>query len=369
MGSPQTIPVDRLIAPISAAAPVGSNVRDDVSPSSRYFQLKDARNAARAAERRADAGGEDGLLAPEWRRIRELAPIVLAEQSKDLEIAAWLIEALLRTDGFAGLRDGLRVCRGLVEQYWDTLFSLDDEEGVVTKVSPITGLNGIDAEGTLIQPLRKTPLTKSADDGPFAIYHHEQAWALSQIADGAARARREQDGAVTLDRFMKAVNGSGADFYLTLIADIAAASDELEALTAALDERAGAAAPSTATIRGILENIRDLVKNVSKELIARARPVAVGAPEAPSEEAPSGALGGVGINGGGVLRDREDALRVLLHVADYFHRNEPQSPISRSLEETVRRARLPFSELLAELLSDEGAWRTALTTAGIKPPA
>jgi len=41
---------------------------------------------------------------------------------------------------------------------------------------------------------------------------------------------------------------------------------------------------------------------------------------------------------------------------------------SNSLEEIVRRGRLPFAQLLAELVQDQGAWRNALTSAGIKPP-
>jgi len=72
------------------------------------------------------------------------------------------------------------------------------------------------------------------------------------------------------------------------------------------------------------------------------------------------------LNGG--VSGREDALRVLLQIAEYFRIHEPHSPISNSLEEIVRRARLPFAELLAELVPDQGAWRSALTSAGIKPP-
>jgi len=68
------------------------------------------------------------------------------------------------------------------------------------------------------------------------------------------------------------------------------------------------------------------------------------------------------------VRGREEALRTLQQVAEYFRKNEPHSPISTSLDEIVRRAKMPFAELLAELLPDDTAWRSALTSAGIKPP-
>lgn len=377
MQSPPTIEKEILVAAISSEAPTGSNIRES-SASALYFQLKDARSAARAAERRADTEGEQLGLLPEWRTILSLAPKVLAERSKDLEIVAWLIEALVRRDGFAGLRDGLAVAADLVDQYWDTLFSLEDEDGVATKVAPIAGLNGLDAEGTLIQPLRKIPLTAAGEDGPFAAYHYEQAWALGQISDPAQRARREEGGAISLDRFMAAANASGGAFYLTLIDDIEASIAALDALGTALDARAGKDSPPTSSIRNVLVSILETVQRFSHDLVARVRPAAGADASAPLPNGAGGAHMVAGSNGaagasvavsGGALHNREDALRLLLQVADYFRRNEPHSPISTSLEELVRRGRMPFPDLLAELLQNPDAWRTAMMSAGIKPPA
>ena len=195
MGSPQVIDVELLLTPVSPDAPSGSNLRDDVSPTSPYFRMKDTRNAARAAERRADTDGQGDALLPEWRAIREMAPKIIAERSKDLEVTAWLIEALVRSEGFAGLRDGFRLARRLVETYWDTLFSLEDEEGIPTKVAPLTGLNGQDADGTLIQPIRKVALTKHLGDGALAGLSLRTG--LSVFADhgsGDLRAQRAEWG-------------------------------------------------------------------------------------------------------------------------------------------------------------------------------
>jgi type VI secretion system protein ImpA len=369
LGSPRTIDVELLLAPVSEAAPSGANIRDDLSPSSPYFKLKDARSAARAAERRADAEGESPGLLPEWRTILDIAPKVLVERSKDLEVTVWLIEALVRTQGFAGLRDGFSLARGLVEKYWETLFSLADEEGVATKVAPLTGLNGQDSDGTLFQPLRKVPLTKSGADGPFAAYRYDQALALSKISDAAVRARREKAGDVTLERFTAAVNASGGIYYIGLIADIEESIAELDALGKALDERAGPAAPPSSGIRNALQAILETVRHFSKDLVESARLMAeANIPQPEEEKKEAGTDAGGNGAGTGPIRNREDALRVLLQVADYFSKYEPHSPISTSLQEIVRRARLPFSELLAELLPDTTAWRSVLTSAGIKPP-
>ena len=44
------------------------------------------------------------------------------------------------------------------------------------------------------------------------------------------------------------------------------------------------------------------------------------------------------------IRTREDAFRTLLKVAEFFRKTEPHSPISYTLEELVRRGRLPLAD-------------------------
>lgn len=375
MATPATSEISALLAPISEAEPAGVDLRQDSSPTSVYFQLKDARGAARRAERAADEGGEQRQIT-EWQTILTLAPKVLAEQSKDLEIAAWYIEALLRNNGFAGLRDGFTLAAGLLEQYWDTFHSLQDEEGLATRLAPLAGLNGVEMDGTLIQPMRKVALTvEGGDQGPFSFYDYEQAMTLSQIADAAVRARRIERGAVSMEAFTAAVNASGGRFYVSLIEDLEGALKEFAALCALLEAKAGMDGPPTSSIQDMLSNILTTLLGLTKDLVAvvtqanaDAQAVAAGTEEAVAAGGGGGG-GGAGIpSTAGVLRNREDALRMLLQLAEYFRTTEPQSPVSTMLEETVRRARMSFQDLLAELLPDVNQWRSVLTNAGIKPP-
>ncbi len=365
MASSATCDLEALLAPISEAAPAGVDLREDTSPTSVYYQLKDARGLARAAERRADAAGET-VEPGEWNVILDLAPQVLATQSKDLEVAAWYIEALLRRHGFPGLRDGFLLAGGLVDRFWDSFHSLKDEEGLPTRLAPLAGLNGVESEGTLIQPMRRAPVTSGREDGPFSIYHYEQAYALSQVADAAAKQRRIDRGDITMERFTAAVVASGGQFYATLIEDLTGAQSAFKALTVSLETKAGPDAPPSSTITDLLAGILTTVTTVSKDLVAALRPAET--ETAPGEAAAAGG-DAAPARSGGAVRTREDALRQLLQLADYFRSNEPQSPIAASLEDAVRRARMSFADLLAELLPDESAWRVALTNAGIRPPA
>jgi type VI secretion system protein ImpA len=67
------------------------------------------------------------------------------------------------------------------------------------------------------------------------------------------------------------------------------------------------------------------------------------------------------------IGSRDEAFETLLLVARYFRRTEPHSPISLAIETLVRRGRMDFSELLAELLPEAQARNAVLTAAGIKP--
>ena len=97
---------------------------------------------------------------------------------------------------------------------------------------------------------------------------------------------------------------------------------------------------------------------------------------APAEDAAAEAAGAGGgdapaAGGGGPaagpkpMRTREDAIRQLEEIAGFFRRTEPHSPLAFTLEDAVRRARMPLPELLAEVMPDASVRRMLLTALGI----
>jgi type VI secretion system protein ImpA len=128
MGSPSVLDFDALLAPVPGDNPAGADLRADPCPTSLHYAIKDARSAARAAERQQLAG-EDGASPPDWRPVLRRGTEALAQKSKDLEVVAYLTEALVRLHGFAGLRDGFRLARELVERFWDGLYPCPTRRG------------------------------------------------------------------------------------------------------------------------------------------------------------------------------------------------------------------------------------------------
>jgi len=367
MASSAILNFESLLSPISAESPAGRNLREDFSPESIYFKIKDARTAARSAERIAQStyGDEDSdAEPPDWTPLQDLAPRILAEEAKDLEITAWLIETLVRSSGFAGLRDGFRLARELVEQYWETLYPLPDEDGLLTKIAPLTGLNGEGSEGTLIAPIAMVPITQGNTHGEFTAWHYDQAQQLSTINDPEHLQARIQAGAVTHDMFDTSVRETGVDFFRELVEDVDQCIDEYAQLTAALDSRCGPDSPPSSSIKQALEAVREKLSFITKDILLVEEPL----DEAELEDGESGEGGGKRSGGGGPLQTRDDAFRALDQVAQFFRRTEPHSPISYNLEQIVRWGRLPLPDLIQELIQDPNARATYFQLTGIREP-
>jgi type VI secretion system protein ImpA len=369
MASPAVLDLDALLRAIPGDNPCGEDLRQDLSPTPAYYQIKDVRTAARAAERQGEfeavvSKAEAGV----WRPIVVTAGSVLENRTKDLEIVAWLIEALARTDGFAGLRDGFRLARELVERFWDGLYPSPDEDGIETRVAPLTGLNGAGADGTLIAPISRIPITRGSSVDPVAAWSCQQAVEISRLAD-AARQERIKNGAVSMELVQTAVRETPVEFFVALVEDIGAALAELAALGAVLDARCGGDAPPTSAIRGALQGALDMVRLIAGDVLpvdSAAPEAAAGADGVDASAAPAPAAAA---RAAGPMQTRDDALRALSQVADFFRRTEPHSPLSSLIERTVRWGRLSLPELLMELIPDASARETFGRLTGVDFPS
>lgn len=358
MISPPTLDFDRLTRPIEGANPAGEDLRADPSPVSLYYQVKDARAAARAAER-AGTQFEKGqqVMSDEWRKVLRLAPEILATKAKDLEIVAWFTEALLRAHGFAGLRDGFQLLKQLVETFWDGLYPLPDEDGIPSRVAPLAGLSGGDSEGTLAVPIALTAITGDGDAGVFSLWRLGRARELAKVSDPVAVKSAMDSGVATMEQFEAAVRSTDANFLKCLAGDVTAALQHWIALTEVLDARCGSDAPPSSSLRGILEEAEQTILHVVRQVAGIA--LDDGAPETPVEGEDAGAEAASGRasagDASGVIRTRDDAFRILTKVADYFRAAEPHSPIASVLDQAVRWGRLPLHQLIAELIPDAQA--------------
>jgi type VI secretion system protein ImpA len=95
------------------------------------------------------------------------------------------------------------------------------------------------------------------------------------------------------------------------------------------------------------------------------------APKAPEAEAQPGAEGAavteVPNMQNGILRSRDEALRRLDEVAEFFRKTEPHSPIAHLVARAARWGRMPLEEVLAEVIPDQAALAKIWDTLGVRP--
>lgn len=360
----ETADFEAILAPLAGDQPTGVDLRQDFSPTSIYFRLRDARAQARDAERQADTEGSDEGVPALWRPVATMAIGALKSTSKDLEVATWLTEALVRIAGLRGLMAGASVIGGLVERHWEGLFPMPEEGDMEIRVAAVAGLSGQGTDGTLMQPLRKAALFHRPDGSPFSLWQYQASVELSGITDPARRAQRIDSGVLPFEEVEKEARVAGAAHWSAqreLVTKTLAAWKEMER---AFDEKAGEASPAA-------NRVRELLEFVSETCGRFAPPDATdGAAEMTSATAAAGdGAAVVAAATPGSITGREQALRQLTEIAAWFKRNEPSSPIGFTLDEAVRRARLGWPELVAELVSDETARQSLLTSVGIKPPS
>lgn len=356
--------LENLLTPIGESG-VGQDLRQDSSPSSIYYSIKGARSLARAAERALAMQGDLAEDEPNWRPVLELAPMVIAGQSKDLEIAAYLIEALVREEGFSGLLSGLKLTSGLVKSFGKALYPQPDEDGVETQLAPLAGLNGAGAEGTLIQPINNIPLTGRNSVGMFGVAAFRQASELSRLPD-EQRSRRIANGAVTLEVFQSAMNDSDTNELRGTFNQIKDCLAEFEHLTKLLDDLYGHDSPPSSAIQSSLEACRDTMLTVARDRILVEAETATEDAATGGAATPGATAGQKSASGGPTpLNNREDAFREILRISSYFRNHEPHSPISYALEQIVRWGRLPLPALMKELISDSSSVSQLFKLVGI----
>lgn len=360
-----------LLAPLPEGDGAGVDLREDYSPASIYQKLRDARSEARAEERARDSDGEgEGGVAEGWREVRRLAITALETQSKDLEVAAFLTEALVRQAGLAGLSAGARLLAGLLNNFWDAIHPLPDEDGLEGRAAPLGGLAGGESDGTVMQALRRVGLFRRPSGDLLSIYQYEAAHQTAGLADEARREQRFAQGVLALDTVENEARFDRAGLRATA-AEAQSARAAWQEFQDALDTHFGSEAPPSRRVAELLDRLAEVANQLNAgDAAAEAAPEPVLEAEAatPGAPAPAAASAGVPLPTGGIA-GREQALRTLDQLAAFFQATEPHSFLAYTLSDAARRGRMSLPELLAEVLQDESARTGMLTALGIRPSA
>ncbi|WP_424813029.1 type VI secretion system protein TssA [Roseococcus sp. YIM B11640] len=349
----------------------GEDLRQDYSATSIYQRLRDARAEARAEERARDSQGDsEGPPVEGWRQVRRLAVEALSDRSKDFEIAAWLVEALVRQEGLSGLAAGSRTLAGLLENHWDAGFPQLEDEGLEDRAAPLGGLAGGDSDGTIMQPLRRTALFRRPSGETVSLYQYEASSDTAGLADETRKEQRYGQGVIPLETLETEAKFDRASLQQVAAAALAARSAWQE-FQDQLDARFGMDSPPTRRVAEVLDRMAQVATLLGGAPASAEDAAVPGVAEttgmAPAAGvAPAAGAAGIAIPANAIAT-REQALKTLENLAEFFQKTEPHSFLAYTLSDAARRGRMPLPELLAEVLQDETARTAMLTALGIRP--
>jgi len=359
-------------SPLEGDAPSGENLQASEEGRAARSALRDLREEARRMERKADDGdtSDGGWPAARgiWADARDQALDILRTRSRDLDVAAICVEALARTDGFAGLAAGFAMTRAMVESSWDTLFPAPDpedgpadEEAIVNeRTLPLQRLVGIDAEGLLAPAILRIPFTQGRGDEQYALCHWKSSRELVNEESEEKIKLAIERGGVSPAQFAEAVSSTPISHLKEVFRDLSSAAEAWEALS---EEIASVSHGNAVVPAGPL---RDLFEECGNAIQIFA-PAAI--PSEDSEEhGDSGDAGGDARETGGgsaTPSGREDAFRKLEAIAGFFERNDPHSLTAAQIRNVVRLGRLPRSDYYRELLRDDAALALLFRASGM----
>jgi type VI secretion system protein ImpA len=310
-------------------------------------------NMERAAKGREEQQFGDTLIAaedPDWVELRAYALAVL-QRSKDLRAAVQLTRASVRTDGYAGLSDGLSLISGYLEGYWESLFpQLDSDDHNDPAIRLNTLLNLCDPLEFLL-PISKLPLVSSDRMGQFSLRD-------IQIASGSLVNPDSKHRELSLEQIEAAFREADPALTAATHSLIEQCIDATSAICETISQKLSAADSLN------LQPLSNLLKAADKELASRSwsgNPADLigssdmGNPH-PVSAAPRDNLVV------GAVNSRDDVIVSLERICRYYAQHEPSSPVPLLLQRAKRLVKMGFHEIVQDLAPDgqahfEFLWR------------
>jgi len=338
---------ENILAPIPGDNPGGVNLRYD--PISE--KIKEARRE------------DDVLPSGEWEAERKvadhktvikLATEAITTKSKDLQIAAWLTESLLKTQGFTGFKEGFELVHGIITTYWETCYPLvppeelpppdgeedeneramredeyrEEREGALElRAAPLSWITA-----ALDIPLRQAPITKSG----LGFIKYKESRSVGYEADASGNDEKTErrnalisEGKLPAEEWDAAEKATGNELLREERASLRAALETLKEINTFSQEKFGEMAPHLSPLRQTLEELQHFVNGLLKQR-GDVEGGEAGAGEAGAEGGEGAVEAVLSISGATPASPSEIGPR-LEAIARYMRGHDPQNPAPYAL--------------------------------------
>lgn len=361
-----SIDLEALLAPISEDKPSGEWLRYEPL----YLKVQEARRADdeslpqgvwKSAPKRADHA-----------EVSRLCQGALREQTKDVQLAAWLCEAWARLHGPRGLCVGLLLLSELFARFWESLYPVLDEDGDASyRLAPIEAL-----DRSLALLLKLLPITEAVLGQDRILTYAD--WERAQRAKPASE-RDEEEGELTVSGFLSLAAHSparGISALRTQLNDVVRGAAQLKSVIEQAIAHARSTGPSgglrelrgaATAVLGVLAQLPQLASEPQPEFKAApgTSPAAqdVAEPVGEREVAPAAPAAGRGF-----IRSRAEAYQRLAEAAEYLLATEPHSPVPYLVRRAVSWGGMSLAQLLDELVQDDSDRRAIFALLAMREP-
>lgn len=261
---------------------------------------------------------------PDWQSVEKSA-LQLLRQSKDMRIAGLLCRSWTNMEGFSGLARGVDLMGALLQNYWDNIHPLPEDDDYFMRMNAVAMLN--DMTG-LLRELRQTEFLTS-NFGSFSV----------RDAEALTRGQRAESNAqLTIEQLRLSIGVALEQGYPQLLA-IPLAKQALERLIRVCEEKLPHhQQPELGNIQSLVSLLNALLPNgVSVEDCA-ANPT-----DSPSIVMTRPHAEGLEI------RTRDDAIKQLVKIAEFLEFTEPTNPASLLIRRSAKLMGMSFIDVLREL--------------------
>lgn len=338
-----------LLIPISPENPAGINLE--------YEQIYNDIRQARESDPDYLPQDEWTIAEPrraDWHKVRSLSVAALSEQSKDLQIGCWLVEAMTHLEGIEGTETGFHFLSEFITHFWFHCWPLADEDGATFRYSKLSRLDRDISQALYTLPLLRQPESSLAHwHKVLAFEHNVCTWPESRD-DMIAK---EGDLTVaTFDSLAAAFSSIEISQQAGVLERLQIQLDRLEACYFSLSQEEPHAL--FAQTRQYLTDSTCFLQRLAQRAIPTGgdtlnmnftditgETAAVEAGETyrfPQREQPL---------------SRDLAISQMLSIAHFFRQTEPSSPVPFLMERAARWANMTLTEWLEEMVSDSGSLR------------
>ena len=360
---PSVIDLEGLLQPIPGENPSGE--------SQRYSGLYDEIAEARRADKDVPQGAwQTELKVADFGQVISLAVPALTSKTKDLQIGVWLTEALIKKHGFVGLRDGLKLIIGFQDQFWETLHPEIDEGDEEGRANAISWL-----ETNVSFAIKGAPFT-GGEGYSYMDWEDSKTFDWPETIEGLPGEERERytnlreqadrERRVTAEMWRKetaATRRATCEKVNFLLEECWAAYNDLNRV---IEEKFNRnQAPGITGLKKALDEVHSQVKKLLEEKRIE-EPDAVFETADDAEAGADGTDGADGRSGGvgGPVKNRQDALKRLAEIADFFQKTEPHSPVSYLVQRAVKWGHMGLDTWLQDVIKDNSIIEQVRQTLG-----